>query len=375
MKEGVDVPSTVAAVSNVADHAHWIHSFYAAGRHWVFYRSDIGRQVYRSSVDGLTWTDEEVVIDVWSNDHHELTVWFDGTHVHCAFAGGVAGYGTLYYRRGKPNADGTITWSMDWQTVNTGKNVYPCISVDSDGYPWIGYQYTDGGINTPYVTKSSTKDGSWTTEIGFPYQLSAGIVPPNPVWIVHPNPLTGGKVYVTYLPQSLKVYGRLWDGASFGSEETCETIWVDKTEYWSVADGDDVHLIFEKSGPENAVYHVKRTWGDGWGTETFLAERPQFAEHEVTVSLNTSLHRLYVFIAGEDQNSLKTRCLYEGEWIQESHLWNNEPNPRWMTAFYGKHGNYIGVVWKSGTASPYNLRYGIINLVPASYKTASSSGF
>ena len=143
-------------------------SFYANGRFWVFY-SDGTNMVYRTSTDGSTWSSATTVRACTYG--YKFSIWFDGTYLHYAYGSSSA----IYYRRGTPNSDGTITWSAAEQTVSTTYNSarYPMISVDSNGYVFVGYSDYDGTNRYPYVIKSGNNDGTWgTTPSGFPYQLS-----------------------------------------------------------------------------------------------------------------------------------------------------------------------------------------------------------
>jgi hypothetical protein len=82
-------------------------SFYANGRHWVFTVVD-GSLYWYHSVDGLTWTQGSYIATI--SFGRNFSVFFDGTYVHIAYSS-ESYYGIIYYRRGIPNSDGTITWS------------------------------------------------------------------------------------------------------------------------------------------------------------------------------------------------------------------------------------------------------------------------
>ena len=124
-------------------------SFYAEGRYWEFY--SYGTSTYfksKSSTGGATWSSRTLVA---SGGDHQTTVdiAYDGTtYIHVAVnRDGWAGY--IYYDRGNPNSDGTITWSSgtttpNWQYVkaycggyNSSSSVTICL--DGNGYPYIGY--------------------------------------------------------------------------------------------------------------------------------------------------------------------------------------------------------------------------------------------
>jgi len=193
-------PTTIG--TSTASTATWLSfqrkTFYANSRFWVFYFNGT-HIVYRTSTDGETWT-SETVIRVASYGY-QFSVWFDGTYLHYAFAeilGGANRGGALYYRRGTPNSDGSITWSASEQTVMGSRTDIDYqeafVAVDSAGCPWIGYSRIYGLTNDQWVTKSATNDGTWVNATGFPTQLT--ITTGN--WRTCVIPLTLNKTYVIY---------------------------------------------------------------------------------------------------------------------------------------------------------------------------------
>jgi len=84
-------------------------SFHANGRFWAFY-SDGTNMVYCTSTDGSTWTAPTAIRPADLGD--EFSIWFDGTYFHYACAPGGAGT-PIYYRKGLPVGDGSITWVTD----------------------------------------------------------------------------------------------------------------------------------------------------------------------------------------------------------------------------------------------------------------------
>ena len=101
--------------SSAVDRPYQRKTFYAAGRHWVFF-NDTYFINYLSSTDGSTWTGSNDVSTKSISSGQMFSVFFDGTYVHVAFCVANAG-SAIYYRRGTPNSDGTITWSAAVQTV------------------------------------------------------------------------------------------------------------------------------------------------------------------------------------------------------------------------------------------------------------------
>jgi len=123
---------------------------------------------------------------------HKFSIWFNGTFVSYALSSGYS-YSPLIYRRGLPNSDGNISWSTFYeQIVDISEDpiYHPFISVDSRGYPFVGY--LKGSSAT--LTKSSLNNGKWGTQSTFPKQLTS--LSGN--YTVIPIPLTSQKVEVFY---------------------------------------------------------------------------------------------------------------------------------------------------------------------------------
>ena len=149
-------------------------TFYAAGRHWIFYINDDSDFVYKTALTNGVFGAETELVAITGIYGFEMGVWYDKTNnkVHYArHSMNGLDPDTVNYRMGTPNADGTITWAAVEQTVA----IVPAdlltwrtfICVDEDGYPWVGYIDTDG-VNTfglLYVESSSTKNGTWTEDV------------------------------------------------------------------------------------------------------------------------------------------------------------------------------------------------------------------
>jgi len=335
--------------------------FYANGRFWVFY-SDGTNMVYSTSTDGSTWTSATTVRAAAAG--YTFSVWFDGTYLHYAYAAA----SSIYYRRGAPNSDGTITWSAAEQTVSTTYNKadYPMVSVDSNGYVWIGYRDYTGTYYYPYVIKSGNNNGTWgTTPTGFPYQLSTTS---SDAWRVSIIPLTSGKmlaVYASYNGDTLKV--RRWDGSTWGSEVATTSAVYFGQYHSAVAQGDDVHLTFLKQYPYNILY-VKYTYSsNSLGSETTLQAGTTSSSAPV-ISINSSTNDLYVFWAGYPtanhiyyrKYTASTGTWETGvDWIAETETLTD--NNR-LTCFYQVGGNNIGLLYMTKTTSPYNVKFAFLNV-------------
>jgi len=360
-------PSTVddtLTINTATQYPYQRKSFYANSRYWVFY-SDGTNMVYKTSTDGSTWSSATSVRACTSGD--KFSIWFDGTYVHYAYADLTADT-PLYYRRGTPNADGTITWSTE-QTAGASYTSWmykcPMVSVDSGGYPWIGFRRQEVSGATyyyPYVIKSSTNDGTFvrdTTIDSSGYKkLSTTSVD---YWHVSPIPLTGGKVYVIYARYDYYVYGILWSGSAWGSQELSTSYINWGYHHSAVANGDDVHLVFLKFSTYDIIYR-KRTYGTGWGSEVTVQSATTSTSAPV-LSIDTATGNLYCFWAGSPTaGHIYYKMCVSGTWDSTATDWINEATDgitgnAMLTGFYKDYGSKIGLVYMTKTASPYKIRF------------------
>ncbi|PVX27034.1 MAG: hypothetical protein CW716_04365 [Candidatus Bathyarchaeum sp.] len=352
-------------------------AFYANGRFWVFYANSSSDIVFRTSTDGLSWSAETFVRDGGSYGPN-VSVFFDGTYVHYA-ANSTGSYpweSAIYYRRGQPNSNGTITWSASEQTVTTtyNKASNPHIGVDSDGYVWIGYRDYTNGTCYPYVIKSGNNDGTWgTTPNGFPYQLSGTL---RLAWAVSPIPLTNGKMAVVYAAHNSgsyvePIHVRVWNGSSWETEVKTTSTSYHSMFYSAVAEGDNVHIAFMKfvdSESPLEIMYVKYSYStNSLGTETSLQSSIPYEDDGTdycapVITRDVVRNEVYVFwgfyptfahIYYRKWNGLswETRV----DWLDESadgfvgdHTW---------TGFYESNEGFIGFLYQTKGSSPYNMKF------------------
>jgi len=148
------------------------NTFYAQGRHWVFYDDEDSDLVYKTAVSGGIWSEVTLVAGT-SLYGFEWSVWYDEptNTIHYARHEMDTDPDTVMYRMGTPNASGTVTWAAVEQTVSqvpadllTWRTT---IAVDENGYPWVAWIDTDnvGAVGIVYVESSSTKAGTWTENV------------------------------------------------------------------------------------------------------------------------------------------------------------------------------------------------------------------
>lgn len=144
------------------------NTFYAEGRHWVFYVDEDSDLVYKSAKPGGTWREGLVSAETLLYGP-EYAVWYDAPTNTVHYARHYFGVSDeTRYRMGTPNSNGTITWAAAEQTVSLTPGdlvtFRVAICVDENGYPWVAWIDTDGtnpeGI--VYVESSTTKNGAWT---------------------------------------------------------------------------------------------------------------------------------------------------------------------------------------------------------------------
>jgi hypothetical protein len=296
-------------------------------------------------------------------------VFFDGTYVHYTRRFSY----TLYYRRGTPLSNGTITWSAAEQTVYTGNSsIYytlPTISVDSDGCAWVGVGQTNETNYKflPFIFKNANNDGTWSTASNFPYQLSS--TTDSAEWDVQAVSLTTQKVYAIYCRASGGgIYGQLYNGTSWGAEETDLTDGnpVQGWAFNAVNDGDDVYLTYTRA----ASYHIycnKRTYGTGWAVDAILVQESAEQYTAPALSIDTATGDLYCFWMRNDTAHVYYKKCVGGEWDADPTDWIDESTDHIkygmsIAVYYQDNGGFIGVVYVTKLASAYNVKFAYLTM-------------
>jgi hypothetical protein len=307
------------------------------GRTWIFFARQ-GTPVdvcYRSTVDGITFT-SPLAIGVGTYVRVSVVVDSSG-YIHYAWTNGSANL-PLYYRRGLLNAgDGSITWNPLVEAVAAQAGLTYSrtnIELDSAGYPWIAYQIISGATYGGNVTRSSTKDGTWTTVSGFPKQIC-----PLQASVMRTSlaRLGSQKMLAFYSAVSETLRSRLWNGTAFEPEVTVSASIVGRgsfTEYSTVGLNDIVHIVF-LSGAANPYYYKYVSYNVA--TKTFSATTTIFQNVEpmgVSLSYDSANNLLYVW-SGIDNSGIAR--------IVQLSLWQNGV---WLFTNYTFYntGNYDGVI-------------------------------
>lgn len=209
-------------------------NFRANGYFWQFYVDEWDYDFcYESSADGETWGNKVAIYGggdpyVESIRATEVGIYLEtNTLVHMVYAnynseGESGSRHSIFYRTGTLG-EGTISLGTQYTVCSEidGFNA-PTVTVDSNGYPWVGYSIDDAGY---YVKKATATSGAtWgsATLIFSPdacsFFYNAGVI----------LPLDSGKMYVIWEnnhpgdDSGDGALGRLYDG----SWEANQTIWM-----------------------------------------------------------------------------------------------------------------------------------------------------
>lgn len=320
--------------------------FYASGNHWAFY-SDGTNQGYRSSLDGITWSNFSTIgTGLGTVNTQGITVCFDGVNFH--YVRESPADSDLYYRMGQAETNGSITWLAAENKVKAGTLAVRSICVNSSGYPVIGYQ--DGTYE--WVITSSTKNGTWTTAVDT--QLST-----TSYWGLLVSPLTSDKLYAMYFTND-NIYGRLWNGSAWEAQITITTRNPSAQIFASVAsNGDSIYLTYL----EGTTYDIRfiEYNGSSWGTDTLVLALAK--DHcSPSIALKGTTGDLRIFWANApDNNHIYYITRTSGTWDVGSTDWITDADTiPYIYSFSGADKIYngiTGVVWVSNASSPYYVKY------------------
>jgi hypothetical protein len=339
--------------------------FYIHDLFWLFWNDGSNLVLQTSSDNGVTWSSKTTII---SGDYqaYMFMAFYDGTYLH--YARVMAASGTaLYYRRGTPNTNGSITWSAAEQIVVSAEAgyclLYENIIVDSSGYPWIGYTRVQDPWssydNTLYVTKSSTSDGTWATASGFPYTLTT-ITKNTFVGVAQGAALTNGRVYWAY-PKSnpYYIYGRLYN-SGWGDEESLASVAV-YNNYNIVEDGDHVHLIHVDG---RDIWYRKRTYGTGWGTATQIEGASRSSIISMTLGGTDNPIALWAGYSGGANDHHYYYAAKSDSWAVVDWLNETTDSLTGTEHFVAlRHGTGLAkaaIAYSTKTSSPYNVKFAFL---------------
>ena len=355
-------------------------AFYYGGRYWIFY-CDGTNEVFRTSLEGTSWTSATTVRT--NNAGYHFSVVMDGSSVHYVYSNTMVA-GDVYYRMGTLLSSGSITWLAAEQDLNLIDASHICndphITVDSNGYPWIGYGNATSGTLLAYgwVAKSSTKDGTWTHETVLftsPYQFSAAEYDSAayPGTWASVTALTSGRVYALIQPHmtpggEVNITGRLFNGATWDAQELVAepvTTFLSASISTVADSGDNVYLTFADWGGAYPAqtYLVKRTYSTGlWSAPAMAWDG--FSQKSLSIDAETET--LYLFSDNYSTSDTIGYKTYDGATWSAVTNWIEEANVGGAFTIGGisqqAYNGYFIYVYPQGAGSPYNVRVALLGI-------------
>jgi len=310
--------------------------FYAAGRYWMFYREQVAAEgtarllKHRSRVDPAgAWGDEFTVWDSGANGRLVFALWFDGTYVLLTYTMMNSGC-PIYFRRGVPNAGGTITWDPI-QTVRVADTYYMDIGIcrenGPDGHIWI----TISDLASPYdwyAWESTDNAGTgWTQRLvnSFGDYGDCHFVVPME---------DAGTVYVVRAIRAGGIWylrGRRWNGAGWDALETIQT---GMRGIKVCSRGNEIYVIYFQNGVNAVLYGRKRLFVGAWQTQRTITNAANIAMYS-TLSWEEFGGMLYVYY-------VKATSIYRQEadgtlndptWGNETLIWARTNAVSWIRSF------------------------------------------
>jgi hypothetical protein len=319
------------------------HSFYANGRHWIFWGKSNYVQ-YQSSADGDTWTAPATAVTGLDWDYSYSDFATDGTYVYMAYRASDIGL----FRKGTLNTDGSITWlaaASVISAITTGRS--PTLALDSNGDLYCAI-HSDAD-DFVYLDKLVTGSTTWVSATGFPKK--SGLGPDGHIaggqiytWI---TPMSSGRMYVASAENGTtnKKHGQVFNGATFEAYDHLDSFFQRRF----VSYGDTVYLI---GGSGNDTTVAIRTYGIGWGAFTNIGTPAggSGADDAASIGVDDSTGDVYVTraVASSDIVYYKKYDADTETWDANWTALSDESVDKWLggVEFY----SYSGVGTRMGCA-------------------------
>ena len=292
-------------------------SFYSNGRYWIFYTDGttfgFAKCYFSSSTDGVTW-ETPTPFSGFINEHtgENLVAFLDGNgKVNVFFRVSTR----LEYCFGTANSDGSISWITANQTtleINAAQNYDLDATIDSTGHLWVSWIYSASG--GPYMrviaARNALTNGTWQTD----YTIDVDDGSTNQMMI----PLSGGRIYFIYFHTSQSyIYGKVWNGASFGPEEQISSNMpiVDYSPGYesyarsTVVDGFG-NLYFLYVTQSNNLVSVTRSSSGTWGSSQLVQSSvPDYASPSMSIG-NGVISAFWL----NNQTSIFSKRMFANTW-------------------------------------------------------------
>jgi hypothetical protein len=363
----VATPITIAQTSNI-NHAPQRNAIQVGGFIFVFYRRTSDNYlVYISSPDGQNWSSEQLASHVAIASDTDFTVFTDGVNILIAYPTGSystssATSCTAYTRKGT-QSNGVITWNNAVSVLTySGYSKYSIIKTKNYFYlAFVGYLYSKSAPNRKYhiYVYRSTDASSWTqildsttmTDAGY----QAGVV------ITKLPKYDDGIMLITGKYSASAYSYKTYDGSTWGSDSTVgsKTANAYATGCFDAITtfthlGETIVFAYLPSNSGGTLYYQYYT--TSWSTTYILSSltclNPALFEHHGFVFV--------VYIVGSDIYITEKTYYSPSCSIGDIKIISSETSPANLTVerLPTARGNCL--VWRSGSASPFNIRFALL---------------
>jgi hypothetical protein len=342
-------------------------TFYADTRYWVMYSNGTNGG-FTNSTDLSSWH-SFISIGAASQGAYVSSI-FDGTHLHyLRYASS-----KYNYRMGTPDSSGNITWSAAEQVgVNpTLNNSDGTFSIDTSGHIYIT-QGSSTGTNAT-ITKNANTDGTWSTAIGYPLALKnygSGVYP-----VARVVQLTNDKMYALYYAGAGgTIYGKYYNGANWGAEETVSSYATSGTRVGVTSIGDTVEVVYLRSS-NGQIRSCTRNSSTGAWSEVAVVTSSDAAVYPVLSAVGNDLMVAYpnstnkhVYYAKRISGTWSSAV----DWLDESA--DSFSGTQGFVISSSANSRVVSLVYTTKTSNPYNVKIAQVYVpsLPVVTSSAASS--
>ncbi len=326
---------------------------YSQGLWWAFY-SDGTNIGYSTSPDGSVWSPETTLpASVGSTEGYNFNIWVRGSTIYYVLtaseqsASFLWGYGTL-------RSTGAISWTISETSVSTTNKVdsYNSIVTDTSGNVWVALNTNDGTNTHIEVWKYSS--GTWAKEDDIS-PLASDIVP----LLV---PLSNGVALI---------YGE----GSITSTVNVITTTTGSTWSTAVSPPSDYALFSSSATAIGSTLYFAGLASTSTGVTTGTVNFWSFVNGASATSAETQLQSSTSgWIVSISQEPSDTLIVFYGSGTTVSMIYSMNFGKAWSsaetlssseTSITGLSSTYAGsgVVWTSGSSSPFNIRFSAVPVI------------
>jgi len=352
------MPVTVASASADLCNPNGRSVVYVGGYFYVFYRrlSD-GYLCYRSSSDGVNWGSEVALWALGASDAY--AVFTDGTYIYVAY--GTPTYSTssntsssAYTVRGTPS-NGTISWGSQILVRQAGGYwQFSWAKTANRFYLALRAYYTTTAYYHVYVYYNSDGNSSWTQILDSTTMTDGGYA--CGICICNWPQYADGVILVTAKYSASALSYKTYDGSSWSADSTFGSKTGSAYLYHITiaAYGGEVHFANVPSNSGGAIYYYRFT--TSWSGTTTVDSSTC-----LTPCLAATSKKLYLFYVVGSNVLYRTMDYSTHTWSSATTFASNETSPT-LTQAQRYPVEKMGVVWRTGSSSPYNVRFDYILL-------------